>query len=130
MITSNNKTARTTPQSPRTREGSISLPAFGDISVLYQIHEAAIARYASDGARVFPDMTDPASYLRSSINEECENWIEHRYYYLDEREHALRPTWKGAVIMGLRASFPSRWIREKLRRWRANRLLRELEIAT
>ena len=130
MITSNNKTRTVVPGPARNRKGSMSFPAFRDISVLYQIHEAAIARYASEGHRMLPDLANLTSYLRASTHEEFENWVEQGYYFLDEGEQAYRPTWKGAVLMGLRLSAPIKWMREHALRWRVNRLLRDLEIDT
>jgi hypothetical protein len=129
MITSNNKTRTIGPHPARNREGSMSFPEIRDISVLHQIHEGAIARYASDGLRKLPELVDLLSYLRSSTKEEHEGWLESGYYFLDEQEQAYRPTWKGAVLMGLRISPPIKWMREHVRRWRVNRLLKELEIA-
>jgi hypothetical protein len=129
MITANNKTAAVMPSPLRNRKGSMALPDIRVVAVLYQIHEEAISRYASDGLRTLPQMADLAAYLRSSTNEEYESWLEHGYYFLDEPECAYRPTWKGAVLMGLRLSSPVKWIRERVRRWRAKGLLRELEIA-
>jgi hypothetical protein len=130
LITANTKTRTLVPSPARNREGSMSFPTVRHVSVLHQIHEEAIARYASDGLRKLPDLADLAAYLRSSTNEEHESWIEHGYYFLDEQEQAFRPTWKGSVLMGLRVSGPLKWLREHARRWRANRLLRELRIST
>jgi len=129
MITTNKGTPPSIPQ-VGIRHGSINLPQIRHAAPLHHVHEAAILRFAGDGLRTLPNLIDPPSYLRASFQqEECENWVDTGYFYLDEQQGFYRPTWKGAVLMSLKFSPPIRFLRERLRAWNASRLLRELEIA-
>ena len=78
----------------------------------------------------FPTSTTCLLYLRSSTKEEVESWVEQGYYFLDEKQQAYRPTWKGAVIMGLRAVIPWKWLRAYASRRKEKRLIQEIGIVT
>jgi hypothetical protein len=128
LVTSNNVTRRLVPL-VGFREGSMAFPEVRDPRRLYEIHQASVARFASDAIRLEPQTRDPVEFLRQSVRRETAKLAETGYYAFDEESQIYRPTWKGALLMGWKSVIPIKPIREMLRRRRAARLLHELGFA-
>jgi hypothetical protein len=125
LFTGNSRIASAFPR-VQIREGSMSFPTIEDPRRLYDIHEASVAHYASDGIPVEPDIQDPAEFLRSSNRRELAGLAELGYLRLDEERQVYRFTWKGAFLVAWRLVWPVRSMRQMLRRRKAARMLREL----
>jgi hypothetical protein len=110
----------------RNRPESMSFPWIQDPVRLYAIHDACVARYAGDGIRVAPTISDPAEYLRTSRNDEVARFVESGYYQRDEASGRYRSTWKGAYLMTWKLLWPVKPVRHLLRDYWAARMLREL----
>jgi hypothetical protein len=128
LITGNSAVASLFPQSTRCREGSFSFPWIQDPNGLYQIHEASVAHFASDGIPAPQDTSDPLEFLRESVGREHQHFVEVGYVYLDEARGVYRYTWKGATLGAWKLIWPIKPIRQWLRRRKAFRILRELSL--
>src|SRR5262249_45021751 len=128
LLTSNNQTLSPLPRI-RIREGSMSFPDIDDPSRLYAIHQATLALFARDAARLDNVIDDPAEFLRSAHQKDVTRFAECGYYYLDRERIVYRLTWRGAILMTWKALWPFKRIRELLRRARAARLLQDLDLS-
>ncbi len=126
LMTGNSGVASLFPRSARIREGSFSCPWVRNPNRLYQIHEASVAHYVSDGIPTPQGTSDPVEFLRESVRREHAHFVEVGYVYLDEDRGVYRYTWKGATLGAWKLIWPIKPIRQWLRRRKAIRTLREL----
>jgi hypothetical protein len=130
----NDKTRLTTSNSShlvvvpllRLREGSQSFPRIKNPQRLLEIHQASVARFGADAARVAPSIDDPAEFLRRSMRADTDTFLETGYYYEDPKYGIYRPTWRGACLMAWKSLWPVKPLRQLMRNRRAAELLREL----
>jgi hypothetical protein len=127
LATGNSASGTLTPR-VRVRKGTAAFPQCRDPEKLYEIHQAALARFAGDALRRPPSMTEPLEYLRSFAYEQTLKQVETGYYYLDEESGVFHHTWKGAAMKALRLGWPGKQVYNFLRRRRAERLLKEMGI--
>jgi hypothetical protein len=127
LVSSNNVQSPLVPP-VGVREGSAAFPEIHDVRRLYEIHQAALSRFASDGVRQLPALDDPAEYLGRSAFEEHSKQIATGYYSLDEVNRCFRSTWKGAIFRGLKLRWPLKQLHNATRRRRARTVLWELGI--
>jgi hypothetical protein len=125
LITANSRMPKVFP-SGLYREGSMSFPWITDPGQLYQVHEASVVHYASDGIPITADILDPVEYLRASSRRELARFAGAGYYRLDEASQVYRLTWMGAYLMSWKLLWPIKPIRQMLRRRKAASMLREL----
>lgn len=126
LATGNSGVPSLFPRSDRCREGTSSFPWIHDVYRLYQVHEASVAHYASDGIPAPQDTSDPIEFLRESVRREYEHFVEVGYVKLDEARGVYRYTWKGAILAAWKLIWPIKPIRLWLRRRVAVRILREI----
>jgi hypothetical protein len=115
------------------REGSASFPERVEVSRLYEVHRAALARYCSDGIQRDLSRVNPVDYQREVTARELDKLVQSGLYYLDFERQVNRLTWKVAFLMSWRVLWPAKPIWATLRRWKAAkaaRLLRELGLDT
>lgn len=112
------------------REGSVSFPDRVEVSRLYEVHRAALARYCGDGIRRDLTRVNPVDYQREVNARELNKLVESGLYYLDIERQVYRLTWKGAFLISWRVLWPAKPIRAMRRRSKAARLLRELGLDT
>jgi hypothetical protein len=110
----------------RHREGSHSFPWIKSPHRLFEIHQASIARFGGDAARVAPSIDDPAEFLRRSMRAEADTFVDTGYYYEDPKYGIYRPTWRGACLMAWKSTWPIKPIRQFVRKRRAAEFLRAL----
>lgn len=125
LATGNSRVGETFPP-VRVRKGTISFPWITDPEDLYEIHRASVARYAADGIPIRPEIPDPAEFLRASTRRDVAKFAEVGYMCRDEERRVYRYTWKGAILMTWKLTWPIKPIRQMLRRRKARRILREL----
>lgn len=126
LLTKNSGVPSMFPRSDRVREGSGSFPWIKDAYRLYQVHEASVTRYASDGIPAPQDTSDPFEFLQESVRSEHAHFVEVGYVKLDEARGVYRYTWKGAILGAWKLTWPIKPIRLWLRRREAVRILREI----
>jgi hypothetical protein len=128
LITSNHAMRALEPQ-PAVREGSMSFPRVRNPRHLFEIHNASVARYASEAIRVERAIVNPTEFLRTVRREQAARHVESGYSYFDEESRRYHPTWKGAILMAWKLWRPIKRIRDWSLRRRAARMLRELGLA-
>src|SRR5262249_12453108 len=101
LITTNSDFLTVTPP---LREGirHMGFQQIDDTARLYAVHQARIG----DAVRQRPEVDHPEAYLRRLEERILEHHIATGYYYPVEDEGILRPTWKGAFLMGWKYLWP------------------------
>ena len=110
----------------RLREGSQSFPSIKSPHRLFEIHQASVARFGSDAARLPRSIDDPAEFLRRAMRADTDTFLDTGYYYEDPKYGIYRPTWRGACLMAWKSTWPVKPIRALIKKRRAAELLREL----
>lgn len=108
----------------RDRMRSMAFPEIDDTALLYAVHQARIG----DGVRRRPDVDNPDAYIRRMEERVLEHHVNCGYYYKVEDEPILRPTWKGAFLMGWKYLWPVPPIRRTWRKLRARFVVRRLPL--
>ncbi len=126
LTTGNSGVPSLFPRSDRVRKGSGSFSWIKDPYRLYQVHEASVAHYASDGIPAPRDTSDPLEFLRKSLRREIEHFVGVGYVELDEARGVYRYTWKGAILGAWKLTWPIRPIRQWLRYYEAVRILERI----
>jgi hypothetical protein len=105
-----------------------TFPQVRDPGRLCEVHQAVVGRFDEGRLRRDPIGDDPDAYLRRLQQRLHAHFLACRYYYLDEAKGVLRLTWKGALMGTLKLFWPVRQIRKVWRRWKAARMLHELDL--
>jgi hypothetical protein len=128
LITANNQTLPHLPS----REGMLvaTFPDVHDPVRLLALHRKRVDRRGAIAIRTLPVLDGGlTAYLRDFASKELSRQVEMGYYRLDEASDVYRPTWKGACLITWKQLWPVGAIRRALRRWRAARMIRDLETA-
>jgi hypothetical protein len=125
VVTSNSRVVAGFPPPPEVT--SAWLPEVRNPPALYRVHERL--RDAVGGTRgrigVGPD---PAGYLREGSARSQAAWVAAGYYRPDAARGVVRPTWKGAVLVTWRLTWPVKGLYRARRRRATRRLLDRLGI--
>jgi hypothetical protein len=127
VTTSNNNFPTHFPP-PGPPEHVFTFPQVQDPGRLYEVHQAVVGQFDAGSLRRDPIGDDPDAYLERSQQREHARFIACGYHYLDEAEGVQRLTWKGAFMGTLKLIWPVRQIRKVWRRWKAARMLHELNL--
>jgi hypothetical protein len=128
LITANNQTLPLLPG----REGLLtaSFPDVHDPGRLLALHRKRVDRRGAIAIRTLPAPDGGlTAFLHDFASKEWSRYVEMGYYRLDEASDVYRLTWKGACLMTWKQLWPVGAIRRALRRWRAARMIRDLETA-
>jgi hypothetical protein len=128
VTTSNNNFPSPYP-APRPPVHVFTIPQVQDPGRLYRVHQAFVGQFDKGGMRRDPIGDDTAAYLKRSQQRENARFVACGYQYLDEARRVQRLTWKGVILGTLKMIWPVRQIRNVWRRWKAARLLHELNPA-
>jgi hypothetical protein len=104
-------------------------PQIRDPIRLHAIHQAVVDQFERGVPRRDPIGDDPDAYLLRVDRRQFDHQVACGYYYLDQTGRVQRPTWKGAILMTLKLVWPVKPLRQLCRRWKAARMLRELDVA-
>jgi hypothetical protein len=105
-----------------------TFPQVRDPGRLYEVHQAVVGQFDEGRLRLDPIGDDPDAYLKRSQQRLHAHFLACGYHYLDEAKAVLRLTWKGAFMGTLKFFWPVRQIRKVWRRWKAARMLHELNL--
>jgi hypothetical protein len=127
VTTSNNKLPSYVPP-PRPPDYVFAFPQVLEPGRLYEVHQAVVGQFAEGSPRRDPIGDDPDAYLELLQQRLHAHFLECGYHYLDEAKGILRLTWKGAFMASLKLIWPTPQIRKIWRRWKAARMLQELNL--
>jgi hypothetical protein len=127
VTTSNNNFPSHYPP-PKAPDHAFAFPQVRDPGRLYEVHQAVVGQLDKGSPRRDPIGDDPDAYLKRGQQREHTRFIACGYKYLDDAKGVLRLTWKGAFMATLKLFWPVRQIRKAWRRWKAARMLHELDL--
>ncbi len=127
VTTSNNNFPSHYPP-PRPPVHVFAFPQVRDPERLYKVHQTVVVQFEEGSPRRDPIGDDPDAYLKRLQQREHARFRACGYQYLDEAKGVQRLTWKGAFMATLKMIWPVRQIRKVWRRWKAARMLHELNL--
>ena len=127
-VTTNNNNFPSYFPPPRPPVHAFAFPQVRDPGRLYEVHQAVVGQFDEGSLRHDPIGDDPDAYLKRSQQREYARFLACGYQYLDEAKGVQRLTWKGAFMATLKMIWPVRQIRKVWRRWKAARMLHELNL--
>jgi hypothetical protein len=104
-------------------------PEIRKVDRLLWLHRTLVRRFEDGRVRHDAMGSDPMAYQNRITRRMKDHHIACGYHFLDMDRGVIRPTWKGSILMGLKLSWPAKPIQLAWRRYRARRLIRELEKA-
>jgi hypothetical protein len=127
LNTSNGDGVGCEPSHPGAR--SYAFPGLRDLERLYRLHRRLVQQAAHGRPSRRPAAGAEFDELVRGMERENARQASSGYWYLDASDARYRPTWKGAVLMTWKLTWPIGTLRRLLRRLQAAGLRRRLEAA-
>jgi len=124
IVTTNAHSPRVFPPNPTV--DTVICSDLYDVTLLYQLHCARVARDAAGRTATVESLRDGIAYLCNEHTETFQRLIKAGYYVEDARAGRYLATYRGAFLMTYRYLWPWKQINLILRQRKAERLLQEL----
>lgn len=130
--TSNSSSLSPFPPKPQHHSGKF--PQVYDVRLLYRLHREQCRRFAPMYPKVMRLDTDfdgdGAAYVAGIMAEDFARQVDTGYLWLPSGSRVYQPTLKGAFLMGWKALFPIKQLRQVSCRRAGQRLIDEIAIAS
>lgn len=109
-----------------TRRRFTCFPEVADPAALYQLHRRLVWRHGPGARGFLPSEGHEPIYVSHLMRQDIMSQVECGYFFVEEGQDVLRPTWKGATLSAWKLLEPVRSIRRARLKSGARRVMAEL----